>query len=311
MLSRAGFLGALPVVAAAALPARGQNAPTIRIGANPNDPYAEPYYALDGGIFAKAGLSVEISTFPNGGPIVSAVAGGSLDVGLSNPPQLAEAIEHGVPFGFFAGSALYNSAKPTSAICVGTTTSIRDVKDFVGKTIALSSLKDSLNLATDEYLIKGGVDPKSVQFIEIPFGEMGTALGRGTVSAAVMVEPALTIAVDGGQARVFAHPFDAIGSRLLASGWFTTVDWYRKNAGLAKRLTAAIYETARWANANQDATARILQNHSRITADVAKKMVRVSFAESLDPRTIDPVLNVAGRLKATSRPVSAAEMILK
>lgn len=223
MHSRAAFLAALPLVVAAARPAHAQTAPVIRVGANPNDPYAEVYYAQDGGFFTKAGLSVDISTFPNGGPIVTGVAGGALDVGMSNPPQLAAAIEHGVPFVFFAGSALYNSSAPTSGICVSTTSSMRDIKDFAGKVIALSSLKDSLNLATDEYLRKGGIDIAGMKYIEIPFGEMGSALARGTVDAAVMVEPALTIAVDSGEARVFGHPFDAIGSRLLASGWFTTI----------------------------------------------------------------------------------------
>lgn len=228
MPNRATLLAALPLAAGMSLPALAQTLPTVRVGANPNDPYAQPYYALDGGFFGKAGLSVEIETFPNGGPIVTGVASGALDVGMSNPLQLASAVEHGVPFVFFAGSALYNSSMPTSAICVGATSAIRDVKDFAGKTIALSTLKDSLNLAADEYLLKGGVDLGSVKFIEIPFGEMASAVARGAVSAAFMVEPALTIAVDSGAVRVFAHPFDAIGSRLLSSGWFTTRDWYRE-----------------------------------------------------------------------------------
>jgi NitT/TauT family transport system substrate-binding protein len=308
MLNRATFLAALPF-AGAALPALAQTSPAIRVGANPNDPYAQPYYALDGGFFGKAGLSVDIQTFPNGGPIVTGVASGALDVGMSNPTQLANAVEHGVPFVLFAGSALYNSTAPTSAICVAATSAIRDVKDLAGKTIALSSLRDSLNMATDELLQKGGVDPNGVKFIEIPFGEMGGALARGAVQAAVMVEPALTIAVDSGDVRVLAHPFDAIGTRLLASGWFTTLDWYRKNTALAKGMAAAIYASANWANKNHDATAKILQNHSKLSPEVAKKMVRVEFAESLEPRLIDPLLVVGARLKMTNRLIRSNEMI--
>jgi NitT/TauT family transport system substrate-binding protein len=310
MLSRSAFLAA-PLIAGAATGIASAQAAPLRVGATANDPYAEAYYAQDGGFFSKHGLRVEITTFPNGGPILTAVAGGSLDIGVTNPPELANAIVHEIPFVYFAGSALYSSGAPTAVMCVAANSSIRVMKDLVGKTIAVSSLKDGTNLAADAYLTKGGVDIASVKVIEMPFPLMGAALARGAIQAAVMSEPALTASIEAGQTRIFGKAFDAISSRFLISGWFTTSEWYKRNTAIANRFVAAMYETARWANANHDATATILLNHSKIDAAVAKKMMRCQFAETLDARLLDPVLALAARVKLTDRLVTGAEMIAK
>lgn len=310
MLSRSAFLATPLIASTATAIASAQTAP-LRVGATANDPYAEAYYAQDGGFFTKAGLRVEITTFPNGGPILTAVAGGALDIGVTNPPELANAIVHGIPFVYFAGSALYSTSAPTAVMCVAANSPIRDVKDLAGKTIAVSSLKDGTNLAADAYLTKGGVNLASVKVIEMPFALMGAALARGTIQAAVMSEPAVTVSLEARQTRIFGKAFDAISSMFLISGWFTTSDWYKRNAAIANRFAAAMYETARWANVNHDATATILLGHSKLDPTVAKKMMRCQFAQTLDPRLLDPVLELAARIKLTDRLVTGAEMIAK
>ena len=81
-LPRSLFLAALPAAyAATARPARAQGLTPLRVGATANDTYAEAYYAQDLGIFTKAGLAVEITTFTNGAAVSSAIAAGALDVG--------------------------------------------------------------------------------------------------------------------------------------------------------------------------------------------------------------------------------------
>jgi NitT/TauT family transport system substrate-binding protein len=304
-MSRSLFLGTIPMLGAAtALPAFGQSqAPlTVRVGATANDTYAEAYYAQDMGFFTRGGLSVEITTFTNGAAVSSAVASGALDVGISNPVQLGNAIGHGIPFAFLAGAGAYNTALPTTVLCVAKDGPIHAPKDFAGQTIAVSALKDLTDLAQQQYLEKNGVDPSTVKTIELPFAEMGPALARGTVAGAVISEPSLSASVLSGQARVFTKVFDAI------SVWFTTRDWYAKNTVAAKRYAAVMYQTANWANANRDQSAAILEKYSKISDTTTKQMARSSYAVTLNPQLIDPVFALAYKAKITDRLLTAASV---
>jgi NitT/TauT family transport system substrate-binding protein len=311
-VKRHGFLAALPLLALSARAASAQSpAPTLRIGATANDTYAEAYYARDMGFFAKAGLPVELTTFPNGAAISAGVVSGALDIGVSNPVQLANAIVHGVPFVYVAGGALNSTAAPTALLCVAANATIKDAHDLVGKTIAISALKDSTYLAATLYLAKNGIDPASVHLIELPFAEMGPALERGTVQAAVISEPSETRAVIAGETRVFAKIFDSIASSFLISGWFTTSDWYKKNVPLAKRFAGVIYDTARWANAHHDQSGAILAKYALLDAETTRRMPRCTYATSLDPMQIDPLLALSAQAKMTDRVVTASELIAK
>lgn len=310
--TRSAFLTALPVMALAARAANAQSpGPALRIGATANDTYAEAYYAQDMGFFTKAGLAAEITTFPNGAAISAGVASGALDLGVSNPVQLANAIVHGIPFVYIAAGALNSTAAPTALLCVAANSTIKDAHDLVGKTIAVSALKDSTYLAASLYLAKNGIDVTSVHLIELPFAEMGPALQRGTVQAAVISEPSTTRAIIAGEIRVFTKIFDSIASSFLISGWFTTNDWFHKNAALAKRFSAVIYDTARWANAHHDQSGEILQKYAHLDPETTRRMPRCTYAVSLDAAQIDPLLALSAQAKLTDRPVTAAELIAK
>ena len=309
-MSRSLFLAAVPAIGiATSLPAWAQTA-VLRVGATANDTYAQAYYAQDMGFFTKAGLNVEIQTFTNGAAVSAAVAAGALDIGISNPVQLGNAVSRGIPFVWVAGGGLYSTAAPTTVLCVGKDSPVKTAKDFVGQTIAVSALKDVTDLARSEYLEKNGVDPTSVKTIELPFAEMGPACSRGTVAGAVVSEPSLSASVGNGQTRIFAKAFDAIAPRFLISGWFTTRDWYTKNAALAKRYAAVMADTATWANANHDQSGAILAKYSKISPETMRAMTRSTYATSLNPQYIDPMLQLAAKAKITDKLVTAASMMI-
>lgn len=308
--SRRGFLAAVPLsVAALSAPVRA--AAPLRVGATANDTYAEAYYAQDMGFFTKAGLSVDLSTFPNGGAIANAIAAGALDLGVGNPVQLANAIVHGIPFVYFAPGGLYDSDAATTALCVANNGPIQSPKDLEGKTIANPTIKDLTYVATVAYLQKNGVDVSKVDMVEMTFSEMGPALQRGTVAAGILSEPSLTVAMQADEVRILGKVFDVVAPRFLISGWYSTRPWYAQHQEAAKRFAAVIVETARWANdpANYPRSAAILAKYSKIEPEVAARMTRCRFAEALTPQLLDPPLRLAAQAKVTPRLVTAAELM--
>ncbi len=280
----------------------------LRVAATANDTYAEAYYAQDRGFFAKAGLNVELTTFANGASVAQAVAGGGVDVGISNVVQIASAVEHNIPFKYFAGGGMYASDSATSALLVANDTPIKSAKEFEGKSIAVSTLKDLSALATKAWLAQNGVDVTKVTFIEIPFPAMAPALTRGTVAGAVISEPSLSFAKENG-ARIFAQTYDAIGKRFMISGWFANAEFLAKNPEAARRFALAIYEAGKWANAHHAESAAILVKYAKMKPELAAKMARCRYAERLDPAQIQGAIDLGVRYGVIDRAIDASELI--
>jgi NitT/TauT family transport system substrate-binding protein len=311
-LSRARALS-LIAAGAAALPqaAAAQTAPVkLRVGSVAADTYAGGYYALDLGLFDKAGLSVEIIPFSNGAAMAAAAAGGSIDIGVGDATELANGVSRGLPFVLIAGGGLYSSAAPTTTLCISKTSTIAKASDLEGQTLAVVSLVSLMSSAVKSWLAQNGADVAKVRFVEMPFPQMPAALARGTLAAATLSEPIMSDAV-AGDAKVFGKPYDAIAKQFLISDWFTTRDWLAKNTDAAKRFVGAVYDAARWANTHHDDSAAILSKYSKVDVERIKRMNRCVYATSLQPAMVQPVLDTAFKYKALETATNATTMIAR
>ena len=209
------------------LPAVAQTQPAaaLRIGSTPNDSYAEPFYAADRGFFQRDGFNADVEAFATGAGVTQALAGGAIDVGITNPISLANAAEHGVPFQFFAAAATYNPAEVT--LCVAADSPYKTAKDLNGTTVGTTAIKDSNSLHIVAWVDQNGGDSTTLHLVELPFSAMAAALRRGTVSAVPIAEPALSAAIKEGGIRVLGHPMDVYGKHFMVGGWFCALRLHR------------------------------------------------------------------------------------
>lgn len=281
----------------------------IRLGQSAADTFGEGYYAADRGAFQAAGLNVEVLTFPNGAAQAAACAGGSIDVGLGEATELANGVSRGLPFAIFASGSLYDTAAPTTALCIAANAPLRVAKDFEGQAIAVPVLTSLSSMAVKAWLVQNGAQLDRVRFIELPLAAMAAAIDRGTVAGAHIGEPFLSAA--GSTVRRLASPYDAVAKKFVISDWFATRSWLTANSAIVKRLIAVIYDTARWANTHHDETAPILANYTKIDVDIVRKMRRVSYATSFQPQLIQPVLDAALAYGGLTRHIEASELIAR
>jgi NitT/TauT family transport system substrate-binding protein len=309
-LSRSRALGLIGAGALALAPsvARAQAQP-IRLGTLPNgETYALPFYAQDGGFFAKAGLNVQIVPVGEPSSIIASVAGGSLDAGFADPPLIGNAKNRGLPVAYFAGGGLYSTEAPTTVLVVAPSSPDKVPKDFHGKTIAVVVAKSIGAAALTSWIIQGGGDSNQIKLIELPFTVMVTAVAKGDIAGAFLAEPYLTNAKN--DIKVIAKPFDAIGSRFLINSCFASRSWISANAAAAGKLASALAETAKWVNGHHDESAPSLAKSSKVPLEVVKSMNRVRFTE-LDAKLIQPVLDTAYKFKLMETPVNANDIVVK
>jgi NitT/TauT family transport system substrate-binding protein len=306
------------IAAAAALPLAlssprvsfAQGTPALRLGDAIGDPYAQGYYAVEGGFFQKAGLNVDFQPMPGGTQIAQAVITGALDIGILTPLAIATAVTRGIPLVIVAAGGVNNAKAPSGSLIVGKNSPLHDAKDFEGKTIGLASLRTVHELMLLAWFEKNKLDPKGLRRLELTFAEMGPAIERGTIDGAVEVDPLTSGWVRAGKVRVVEGPNSAI-PEFLGAAWFSTADYAKKNPEVVRRFAAVMAEVAHWANAHQSESGDILAKAGKMDAEAVHGMVRCTYADAVRVVQIQPLLDAATRAGILSRPVAASELIFK
>jgi NitT/TauT family transport system substrate-binding protein len=291
-------------------PASAQTAlPVIRVTAGPYDSYAEAYYAEAQGFFKKAGLDVRIESFTSGEKMALAVAGGASDIGLDNPIHLALGMAHGANFVVIGGSSLYSNKSPSTALLIEKNSPIKTAKDLENSTVAISGLKNIQELGIKAWLSQNGADIAKIRFVELPTAEMGAAVGRGTVAAALVAEPFFSVSLKNSPVRVLSYPFDSVAPQFYISTWFTTPAYLKSNPDLVKRFMAAIYESAKWANTHMADTGQILVKVAKIDPDTLQTMRRTLYAEDMRASGLQPQLDIGYKYGVLDKPTTFNEMM--
>ena len=297
----AGSIVALPRLAGA------QTLAPVRIGFAATDIGSQPWYGKELGIFARHGIDAQLSIFNNSQAISNAAAAGAIDTGAADMIQMANGYLHGVPFAFFAGSAIYSSAQPTLELRVMTDSGYHQATDLEGQAVGVIALNSISSLSVQEWVREGGADIAKVKIFEMPFPTMLPGLERGTVAAALISEPFLTSSYS--ETRLLAKTYDTVAKEFYVTAWFASRDWLKKSPEVTRNFTAAVYETARWLNARHPESATMLATLTKLPLEKIRPMRRALFGTSLDPKLMQPVLDIGARYKAIERPVAAADLI--
>src|ERR1700735_5633586 len=159
---------------AATQPAFAQSAlPAVRMGAQAIDATGEAFYGADAGIWQANGINAEVTLLSNGATIVNAVIGGDLDVGEANTMTIASAIARNIPLQVLAPAVLYSKRDANANLVVAKNAAFKTPKDLAGATLGVGSIGDFNHISVLAWLDANGVSPKSVKFIELPFGAVG------------------------------------------------------------------------------------------------------------------------------------------
>ncbi len=292
---------------ALAAPAAAADLVPLNIAIIPTDSAAQVFYAQDQGFFRDAGFDVRLSNMQSSSAIVSAMAGGGIDIGNATVGSAANARAHGIKVKFVAPAGLWVNTAPTAQLVALKGSPLKTPGDFVGKTIAVTGLGDLVYFAARAWLDGTGIDSAKAKYVELPEPEMVAALKQGRIDGAVLIEPFFSAASD--QVQVVATVDDYVAKRFLATGWLVTEPWLAAHPDLAARFAAVMQKTADWANTHHKESADILLRYTKLTPDIAAKMTRVTYGTALDPSLITPVIANAQKYNPFPIPVTAADVM--
>ncbi len=186
--------------------------------------------AVDEGIFKKHGLDVEMMLIGINSNIPAAILSNSIQIGGPTSTVFLQAVDGGLDLVAIAGASIMN---PTSndaiAAFVRNGITIKEPKDFVGKKVGAPGLGAFLHVLFVKWLVEKGVDPKSVNFVEVTFPTMADIIKSGGVDAVLTAEPFVTRMTNAGLGSVGARYAAELARTEPIIFYAASRDWAEKN----------------------------------------------------------------------------------
>jgi NitT/TauT family transport system substrate-binding protein len=300
------------VLLAFAYPAGSAGQPaltTVRVAGVLSDELTPVLYAQKSGLYAKAGLDVQVIPAASGAAVSSAVLAGSYDIGKSSLISLMNAHLRGLPLVVIGGSGVYDPKNPYAQMVTAADSPINSAKDLTGKTIGVPSLNDLNVLAADLWLDKNGGDSRSVRYIELPNSTLGAALTEKRADAAVMTYPYLADVLESHAVKPLGAAYGAIANSFLITCWFVSSDWAAKHADAIHAFIDATDRAALYTNAHHAETAPLIAEITKIPLAVITKMPRSVSSTVLHLSDIQPLIDGSAKYKLIPQPFPARDLL--
>jgi NitT/TauT family transport system substrate-binding protein len=307
-MKRTAFLAAAGAALAPVI-VGAQTVPTIRLATPAQEGAKTVYYAIQSGLFRRAGVNVDVTTLTSGAAGLAALSGGSVDIVLTSMLPFFQGFARGLPFRIVAPSQMYLSTAPTQALFVKRSSPIQRGADLTGKTVGVITIRDMNWAASCNWIDATGGDSRAAKFIELPVGAMMPALIEGRIDVATLAAPYVEQAMASTDLRVLARYFDAVAKQFEVAVWISTKPYVDANRDAMSRFARAMHDSARYVNAHQAEMVDLIAGFTHVDPAVIAKGVRTVDPEYVDVRDIQPVLDLTLKYKLVETPIAVDDLI--
>ena len=275
---------------------------TLNVGTSGVIDVAPLFLGMRKGFFAKQEITVTPHVLQTGALTVAAVLGGDLQLGFSNVTAIVIAASRHLPLRIVAAGDQAPGGD-FSAVFVRGDSSITSARDLVGKKVAVNGLKNIGSLCVNAALQASHLDYNSIQYVEVPFPQMGAALAQGTVDAAWTVEPWSTVLKSNATNRIVLRPFTLIARYFPIASYFTTTQYMQANPGVVSRFKTAINESLVYAQGHPAEARAVLSTYIKLQPGLADEVLVPYWKPDLEPNLIQKTADLAVQYGwATTKP---------
>ena len=264
------FAAASALALAAAVPADADPF-KLKIACTATSDCASAMVARDEGIFAKHGLDADVSLIAINTTIPPAIVSNSIQIGGPTAPVFLQAVGGGLDLVGIAGASIMDPVSAGAIAAVARTgVTINEPKDFVGKKVGAPGIGAFLHVLFVKWLIEKGVDPKSVNFVEVTFPTMNDALKSGAVDAVLTGEPFITRIKTAGNGDVAARYVADLGRTDPIISYVSTRSFAEQHPDVVKAFRASIEEAAPIVNSDRDKASQSIAKFTKMSIDLVR-----------------------------------------
>ena len=237
----------------------------VTVGALPILDVAALHLGIQEGLFEQEGLELTVENAQGGAAIIPAVLQGDTQIGFSNVTSLLIAQSAGLPVQIIAPASA-STGEPGNdfaAVVVPEDSDIQSAADLAGATVAINTLNNISDTVIRETVRADGGDPDAVEFVELAFPDMPSALESGNVDAVFVVEPFLSITQQAG-ARPVTWPYAEAVEDLEVAVFFTSEQTAQSDPELIESFTNAMVASQELASSDEELLRQIPTAYTEI-----------------------------------------------
>lgn len=296
---------------ASARPSQTGDAPELTeltIGVLPIADVAPVYLAIERGLFADEGLDVSVELVQGGAAAIPALVAGDLQIAYGNWVSFLLANQEGI--GLRAVAAGVAAAPGFTELLALPDSGLEDnPAGLGGATIAVNTLANIGELAIRSTLRDAGVAAAEVQLIEIPFPDMGAALGRGDVDVIWASEPVPTVVKGDLGAVVVADSFVGEMEGFPVAGYQATAEFVDENPNTVAAFGRALAAAVALMEEEPEALTETLLGYTNLPEETIAQLSLPSYETTLEPATLERVRDYLVEFELLDEGLDVSELV--
>ncbi|GAB3615559.1 hypothetical protein GCM10027416_01160 [Okibacterium endophyticum] len=204
------------------------------------------------------GLTIEPAFIESSAAGVSQLVSGDVDFGFSSYFGVIDAVNQGIPLRLVSEDLASAPDIVTLEALPGS--GITGLEDLEGRKVAVPSLNSSLDIKITYAMTEAGLDPDTVEFVELPYGEVGAALETGTVDAGSLQGVAQATVRDTLGTEVVFDYGSGEFEGFAESGWLVTQSFLDANPNTVAAFQCTVQAGAEAAMNDDEAYTAMLKD---------------------------------------------------
>lgn len=229
----------------------------VKIGYGMTSDTLAVHVAKQEGIFERHGIDATVMPVAGGSSLNAGLVAGSLQMIMSNPAALLNAVNGGLDLVVVAGGPRMDAASDPIALLMRSDVAYAAPADLRGKKIAVPSFDSGMYFVLQKWLRMKGVEAREIEFVESGMAQMGSLLRSKKVDAVIAAEPFLTQIVSDGFGRLTAQYYTEVVPEQPTLFWAATGEWARRNPAAVQALQASMHEAAQFIAAHPEQAAAL------------------------------------------------------
>ena len=266
------------------------------------------FIAQDEGMFAKHGLNTTLQ-FTENLTNIPAILGRQYDIGIGVQPVLIRAATSGIDVVEISGNERVTKDNPTILVVARPNAGITTPADLKGKRMAAPTIAGNINLATLYWLKQQGIDPGSVNVVQVNTPNMPDQLAAGQIDAAEVQEPFASILLRQGYVNV-GYPLDAVANPAPMANWIANGEWAKSHLDEIGKYKAALQDAIDFIGSDPDRSYEILAKYTGTKVDVAKDIPLAIFTVETSVNDLQPWDKVLRSVSDFSKDVDYNSLIV-
>jgi ABC-type nitrate/sulfonate/bicarbonate transport system substrate-binding protein len=281
----------------------------LKIGLIPIADVAPVFIGIEQGFFEEEGLTISTEFAQGGAAAIPALVSGDIDLAFGAYPSFYSAVQEGLPL--LIASEANRAATMFGGLYSMPDSGIESPADLAGKTIAVNTLDNIIQLAVEYQLGTADLTLEDVTLVEIPFPNMVATLETGDVDAIAVVEPFGTVARNTLEATLVTDLFTGDLEGFPVAGFYVTESFAADNPNTVAAFARAFAKAVEYANTTDDAVPQILPTYiETATVEGSRELNFPEFVAGIDTEFLQATPDFMLETGLLDDPIDTAEHVV-